>query len=100
MLQKYISPPAVVQSYSALEMTKINDAMIVKFGFGLDKVMAGVESFKLQDDPKFKGLNEMSIKQRTNDEQKFINSCTPSNEIKVAYLKEGRAYGKPQFKAD
>jgi hypothetical protein len=100
MLQKYISPPAVVQSYSALEMTKINDAMIVKFGFGMDKLMAGVESFKLQDDPKFKGLNDMSLKQRQNDEQKFVNSCTPSDEIKAKYLKEGRAFGKPQFKAD
>merc|ERR1711957_978227 len=65
-----------------IESTKINDAMIVKFGFGMDKLMAGVETFKLQQDPKFKSLNEMSIKQRQNDEQKFINSCTPSEETK------------------
>jgi len=82
MLQKYISPPQVVQSYTALESTKINDAMIVKFGFGMDKLMAGVETFKLQQDPKFKSLNEMSVKQRQNDEKKFIDSCTPSEETK------------------
>ena len=60
MLQKYISPPQIVQSYAALEMTKMNDAMMVKFGFGMDQLMVAVEKFDLQNDAKFKSLQEIS----------------------------------------
>ena len=38
MLQKYISPPHVVQSYSALEILKLNDKMVIEFGFGMKEL--------------------------------------------------------------
>jgi len=90
MLQKYISPPQIVQQYAALETFKLSDAMTIKFGFGMDQLMVAVEQFAMQADPKFKSLNQLAFSQRNANEQKFVDDCSPAANVKSCYLVDSK----------
>lgn len=100
MLQKYMSPPQIIQSYAKLEAQKISDQMMIQFGVDQDYLSSAIESMKLYENQKFKTLQELCKKQMQAEEKKFVESCIPNAEQKAAYLKKAKDFGKPEFKSD
>lgn len=86
MLQKYISPQEMVMNLQGLELHKMSDEMVVKFGFDFDNLATAVSKFNLQEDKKYTTLQAISMKQKESDEKKFVDACMPSEEMKKEYL--------------
>ena len=94
MLQKYISPPHVVQSYTALEILKLNDKMKIEYGFGMKELEQAIKTMSLNEDKQYKAIEGISKAAIEKNEKEFVAMCSPTDENRGKFLSKCKQFGK------
>ena len=97
---KYTTSPQAQQEVTNIEMSKISDALVVKYGFDLSHLVRCSKHYKLEDNQELKSFRKIVIAQKESEEKQEFERAQPPKEVIDQIIKEGMALGQPEYKQD
>lgn len=85
-------------SNQALEIAKLSDKIMVKFGFDLDQLILAIKEFDLNNDKTIVSFSNMARAQKEQEQKAEFEKAQPKPEVLKELLARGKALGTPQYK--
>lgn len=97
---KYTTAPQAQAEIQNIELSKISDALSLKFGFDLSHYSRCFTHFKLSENKEIASYQKMILAQKQSEEKKeFAAAATPKETVEKM-IKEAKDLGEPQYKSD
>lgn len=97
---KFTQSPQATAEIQAIEVSKTSDALELKFGFNLAHLNHATKHFGLETNEELKSFRRLVLAQKESEEKAEFERAQPPPEIVEEIIKEGKALGQPQYKAD
>jgi hypothetical protein len=81
-------------------MSKISDALMVKYNFDLSQLVRCSKHFKLEENEELKSFRKIVIAQKESEEKAEFDRAQPPKEVVDKIIADGLALGQPEYKQD